>query len=932
MSRQLEERQVRAVYESIETGAHKNAVQQATKLLKRQPNNVLYKALKCFALTRTNRLEEHAEADVLADQVLAARPSDPATLGLMQHTLNALNKPIETIGMFEEAYKQHPQDEELGAQAFMANIKLGNWKPAQLLATRMQKVFGQSRMLWWAVMCAVLQSIHYNAANLAHINQSADPSTAPDVRNLLLGLALRLIERAPESAYTHADRFALWLDILQALERAPEALKLLESDSGKHLLATSPVVQEIRRELVLRAAAWDEEREATAKALREGERSWEVVVSHINAHLYAVVSPAVDTIPVVDPGLPGPPPPWPAPPLPAEKHDELLAAARAAKEFFEALPDIESDRTPLLALLELEKRVRAYEGLEGASVVDVPALLERYVALFGAKSVCVEDVLPVVPALSDEGAARLRAFVEALPVDVSSTDALQRSVTALKIARALAPVPRSAEDELADARRYAKLYFDGLALGISLPRTELQPADELAVLAAQALVGAFAASRDQAHLLAAAAFLETACARSRYAYGLRLCLVRVYRLLGAGAPALAHYRLLGAKQVQTDTLAHFVLARGATFSLAADGDLSMLGEAADAGVIYLANSAETPDMLVKAFLHEKYSQITDFMTFQDRLDCSLQRDLTTLELARMRLTHGAGVGEGELLDMRGVFDRLGDRYDNRDFGVLPNAQPLKGDSFDKQTTIGPCSPGGGWANAFIKLYLRAFVAPEELDRQQDPELLRKLGVELPKQDEPVSARVRKIADEDLAELTDDERAFVAFVADLLAWIEPAVLAAVPNGSGNGHAAEDGQQDDVAERLSKSCEDALARAEALASDSSALDWELLHVATLLHERVVLFSIISSRVKGKKRNDPLLQSIRTLKTRSSAALKGVCAALEVRASREDAGALVERCSGVLPDVDVDVKSTMEDLAAARRTAFEGLARGIARVSLS
>ncbi|EJD36400.1 hypothetical protein AURDEDRAFT_28554, partial [Auricularia subglabra TFB-10046 SS5] len=128
--------------------------------------------------------------------------------------------------------------------------------------------------------------------------------------------------------------------------------------------------------------------------------------------------------------------------------------------------------------------------------------------------------------------------------------------------------------------------------GIGLPPTELQLADELAVLAAQVLVGTFAASLDQAHLLAVAVFLETACARLRYTYGLRPCLVRTYRLLSVGAPTLGHYCLLGAKQVQTDTLAHFVLVRSAMFSLAADSDLSMLGEAANAGVIYLANSAE----------------------------------------------------------------------------------------------------------------------------------------------------------------------------------------------------------------------------------------------------------------------------------------------------------------------------------------------------
>src|SRR5882724_10315334 len=33
--------------------------------------------------------------------------------------------------MYDEAYKKQPGDEELGAQTFMANAKIGNWKVAQ---------------------------------------------------------------------------------------------------------------------------------------------------------------------------------------------------------------------------------------------------------------------------------------------------------------------------------------------------------------------------------------------------------------------------------------------------------------------------------------------------------------------------------------------------------------------------------------------------------------------------------------------------------------------------------------------------------------------------------------------------------------------------------------------------------------------------------
>jgi N-terminal acetyltransferase B complex non-catalytic subunit len=35
------------------------------------------------------------------------------------------------ITMFENAYKQQPTNEDLGAQTFFANVRTGNWKTAQ---------------------------------------------------------------------------------------------------------------------------------------------------------------------------------------------------------------------------------------------------------------------------------------------------------------------------------------------------------------------------------------------------------------------------------------------------------------------------------------------------------------------------------------------------------------------------------------------------------------------------------------------------------------------------------------------------------------------------------------------------------------------------------------------------------------------------------
>jgi len=48
--------------------------------------------------------------------------------------------------------------------------------------------------------------------------------------------------------------------------------------------------------------------------------------------------------------------------------------------------------------------------------------------------------------------------------------------------------------------------------------------------------------------------------------------------------------------------------------------------------------------------------------------------------------------------------------------------------------------------------LYALVSPEELDRELDPEVLKKLGVELPKHDVKLSERVREVKEEELAEV------------------------------------------------------------------------------------------------------------------------------------------------------------------------------------
>lgn len=58
------------------------------------------------------------------------------------------------------------------------------------------------------------------------------------------------------------------------------------------------------------------------------------------------------------------------------------------------------------------------------------------------------------------------------------------------------------------------------------------------------------------------------------------------------------------KQVQTDTLSHFLLARASTYSLAASGDLTLTTECVEASNIYASNSQDVCSLLFRISLEE----------------------------------------------------------------------------------------------------------------------------------------------------------------------------------------------------------------------------------------------------------------------------------------------------------------------------------------
>ena len=88
------------------------------------------------------------------------------------------------------------------------------------------------------------------------------------------------------------------------------------------------------------------------------------------------------------------------------------------------------------------------------------------------------------------------------------------------------------DTELERVAAYTKAYFEGLPLGVGLPLTELQHADDLVLLAGNTYVNLWKLTGDDCHLLNAIYLLEFALTKSKQSFLTRLILIRIYRLLG----------------------------------------------------------------------------------------------------------------------------------------------------------------------------------------------------------------------------------------------------------------------------------------------------------------------------------------------------------------------------------------------------------------
>lgn len=211
-------------------------------------------------------------------------------------------------------------------------------------------------------------------------------------------------------------------------------------------------------------------------------------------------------------------------------------------------------------------------------------------------------------------------------------------------------------DAISSARAHLELYCAGQIYNEGLPDTDVKPADDLALMAAQELVEGWADDGRQQSLVLAALILLVALGRSPANGEARLLLVQVYRLLGLPSLILQQLEALKMRTFQQDTVLHVVTSRASSDALIGGIDYrsAITRIILQRRQMYIASNLEVGDALAGAFTNEAYSQVAEMLALDDKLARSFQRSVGELELIR----------QSALNNVRDLVDSLDDAAAN----------------------------------------------------------------------------------------------------------------------------------------------------------------------------------------------------------------------------------------------------------------------------
>ncbi|KAG7303190.1 hypothetical protein JYU34_011653 [Plutella xylostella] len=520
------ERRLRPIYDWLDNGNNKKAVQEAEKVLKKTPNLQAAKALKALALLR---LGKSGEATTVLDALTAERPCDDTTLQAMTISYRESQQLDKVCRLYEEAVKQEPASEELHSHLFMSYVRVGDHRAQQRAAMQLYKFAPKNPYYFWAVMSIVLQA-------------KSEPDATK--KNILLSLAKKMVDNFITENKIEAEQEArLYIMILELQEDWQGVLNFLENPLYTRLVPGS--MPQACMPYLKKVGQWKRLNLLCKDLLIDNPDRWDYYMSYFDSVFELINNPseadgdgnADDT---------------------AEKCHEFICS------LIESMSTGKRLRGPYLARLELWRRLSTTgdASLLGSGA----ALCLQYLRAFAHKPCAVPDLRAYLDALPrGEREAQCREFLTCLGFDEESQpdnmDDVQRHVSCLGCWRLAAPPP-AAPACLALANTLRGHFIRCVERGpYSSTATEFCAADVYALLAAHHYYYAAQQQQSSSPLLSACALLELLLRRSPANFHAKLLLVQLYHTLGNGLAADHWFSRLDVKHVQLVSLGWLHAAR-----------------------------------------------------------------------------------------------------------------------------------------------------------------------------------------------------------------------------------------------------------------------------------------------------------------------------------------------------------------------------------
>ncbi|KAI1901151.1 hypothetical protein AGOR_G00057240 [Albula goreensis] len=658
------DRRLRPIYDYLDNGNNKMAVQQADKLLKKHKDLHCAKVLKAIGLQRTGKQDE---AFTLAQEVATLEPTDDNSLQALTILYREMHRPELVTKLYESAVKKVPSSEEYHSHLFMAYARVGEYKKMQQVGMALYKIVPKNPYYFWSVMSLVMQAISAQDEKLS--------------QTMFLPLAERMVEKMVKEDKIEAEaEVQLYFMILERLGKYEQALDLVRGQLGEKLTSELQSRENKCMLLYKQLLRWPECNALSRKLLLKNPDDWQFYLSYYDSLFH-----------ILDQG-------W-APPEQGEHcaEGEVQHSVAQAVGFVEERVGVEEGkesrplRGPYLARLELIQRLRERGLPEEQQLGDPLELMFQYFVKFGDKPCCITDLKIYLQLLSPEQHVQfINRLMETVPLSSpgeelggvalpGDTKALQRHLCVAQLSRALGlQHALDPTQKLALVQELKTRYRHGLQFGKGCLKTELQFSDMYCLMAAHVYIDLWEETGKESMLWLCLGLLEEGLAQSPSNAQFKLLLLLLFCRLGAFEPVVDLYSSLDAKHIQHDTIG-YLLTRYAQ-SL---GQFAAASQSCNFSLRFFhSNQKDTSEYIIQAYKYGAFEKIPEFIAFRNRLNRSLHFAQVRTESSLLELLLEADMASSlqdsvKALNLSPEEDDIpwADMRDNRDLTVLTSWDP-----------------------------------------------------------------------------------------------------------------------------------------------------------------------------------------------------------------------------------------------------------------